>query len=898
MPPAASDISAFGGTGFSLWGTIILISLFILSASGNTASGAETILLRHGWWLASSAALPGHSGEAFSSATFERQGWQPVTLPSTVLSALAAAGVYPDPYFGLNLRSIPGSGYPIGANFSNLPMPPDSPFRASWWYRTRFSLPAAFRGKTVWLGFDGINFRANVWLNGKPVAASGSMAGAWRLFRFDVTGAAIPGADNVLAVEIFPPEPHDLAITFVDWNPLPPDKDMGLWRDVWIAATGPVAIRFPMVATRLDSPAGESAQVTLSVELTNASARPVAGSLRGKIVLPGKPAVVFSRQIDLGPHESRTARFTPSQFPQLRLVHPRLWWPLEYGKPELYPLDLEFVAAGKVSDSSHTGFGVREVTGELDAAGHRLFRVNGRKILIRGAGYSFDMLLRSSPQRQRAELDYVQDMHLNAIRFEGKLEDDAFLDECDRRGILVLAGWCCCDHWEKWRDWNAEDEDIAAASLRDQLRRLARHPAVFDWMYGSDGPPPPPIENLYLAILKETGWPNPYQSSASARETPAGATGVKMTGPYEYVAPSYWYLDTERGGAFGFNTETSPGPAPPPVESLRRMLPAGDLWPIDSVWNFHAGGGHFKNLEVFNQALERRYGKPASLEDYARKAQMMAYEGHRAMFEAYIRNKYASTGVIQWMLNNAWPGMIWHLYDWYLRPGGSYFGVKKANEPLHIQYSYDDRSVVVANAGSGAAPGLKASARVYDFDMSRKFTREVAFNAPPDSSTRVFQLPEPAGLSRTYFVALELAGASGVASRNFYWLSTAPETLDWSKSTGFVTPTRTFADYTALNRLPEAALELRAETRAAGDSRITTVHLRNPSRALAFGLLLKLDDANGEEILPVLWEDNYVALLPGETRTLTARWRGSEARPTVEAQAWNTRAVRVPATPR
>jgi len=882
-------------TGFSLCKSIrIFLSLLALSAVGLPAGAAETIPLRHGWWLASSAALPGGArGESLSSSGFDSKGWQPVTLPSTVLAALVAAGVYPDPYFGLNLRSIPGAGYPIGANFSNLPMPPDSPFRASWWYRSRFSIPAGFRGKTVWLGFDGINFRANVWLNGQRIAESNSMAGAWRVFRFDVTGAVRAGEDNTLAVEVLPPDPHDLAITFVDWSPLPPDKDMGLWREVWIAATGPVAIRFPMVSTHLAAPDGESAELTVRAELTNASGHAVSGALRGKIVMDGKPAVVFSQAIELAPHETRVARFSPSQFPQLRLSHPRLWWPVEDGKPDLYPLDLEFVAASQVSDSSHTEFGVREVTSELDPAGHRLFRINGRKILIRGAGYSFDMLLRSSAERQRAELDYVQDMHLNAIRFEGKLEDDRFLDQCDRRGILLLAGWCCCDRWEKWRDWNAEDKEIAAASLRDQLRRLGRHPAVFDWMYGSDGPPPPPIENLYLGILKETDWPNPYQSSASARETPAGATGVKMTGPYEYVAPGYWYLDTERGGAFGFNTETSPGPSPPPVESLRRMLPADHLWPIDSVWNFHAGGGHFKNLEVFNEALERRYGKPASLEDYARKAQMMAYEGHRAMFEAYIRNKYTSTGVIQWMLNNAWPGMIWHLYDWYLRPGGSYFGVKKANEPLHIQYSYDDHSVVVANATGRAVDELKASARVYNLDMSEKFAREVTLNVPPDSSTRVLTIPEPAGSISTYFVSLELKDKSGIVSRNFYWLSTSPETLDWSKSTGFVTPTRTFADYTALNGLPEAAVELSAETRVSADGRVTTVDLRNPSRALAFGLRLKLDGADGEEILPVLWEDNYLALLPGETRTVTAEWRGGESNPTVEAQAWNAKVVRV-----
>jgi exo-1,4-beta-D-glucosaminidase len=217
--------------------------------------------------------------------------------------------------------------------------------------------------------------------------------------------------------------------------------------------------------------------------------------------------------------------------------------------------------------------------------------------------------------------------------------------------------------------------------------------------------------------------------------------------------------------------------------------------------------------------------------------------------------------------------------------------VKKANEPLHIQYSYDDRTVVVANSGP-AAPGLKASAHVYDFSMNEKLAREVILNAPPDSSTRLFQLPDPAGPTPIYFVALELARAGGVVSRNFYWLSTTPETLDWSKSNGYVTPTRTFADYTALNRLPEATIELRAETRADGDSRITAVHLRNPGRALAFGLRLKLNGADGEEILPALWEDNYLALLPGESRTVTVRWRGSEAHPTVEAQAWNTQPVR------
>ena len=846
----------------------LLLLCFILPAADRT-------VLRQGWAIQSSADVR-ETGGTVSTAGFEPRGWYPATMPSTVLSTLVADQVYPDPYFGMNLRSIPGTSYRVSANFSNIAMPPDSPFRHSWWYRTKFDLPAAYRGKTVWLGFDGINFRANIWVNGRQIADAKQMAGAWRVWQLDITAAARPGESNVLAVEVFPPLPHDLAITFVDWNPLPPDKVMGLWRDVWVAATGPVAIRFPMVTTKLR---GSGADLTIRAELVNASGQAVDGVLKASVA-----GVEHTLPVQVPAHATRVVHFAP-----VEIAQPRLWWPAQVGDQNLYPLNLKFELGGALSDESRTEFGIREITSEIDAKGHRLFHINGRNILIRGAGYTFDMLLRSSPERQESELRYVRDMNLNAVRFEGKLEDDHFLELCDRYGILVLAGWCCCDHWEKWGDWDTEDETIAAESLRDQLRRMGRHPSLADWMYGSDNPPPPKIEQMYLAILKETEWPNPFHSSATAKPTPAGPTGVKMTGPYEYVAPSYWYLDDSRGGAHGFNTETSPGPSPPPIETLRHMLPAEHLWPIDSWWDFHAGGGAFKDIHVFGEALDKRYGKPASVEEFARKAQMMAYETHRAMFEAYGRNKYTSTGVIQWMLNNAWPGLIWHLYDWYLRPGGSYFGAKKANEPLHVQYSYDDRSVVVVNSYYKPMAALKITAKVYNLDMTEKFSREASVDAAPDSSTRVLTLPEIAGLSSTYFVSLRLEG-SNLHGDNFYWLSTKPETLDWQKSDWYHTPTTAFADYTALNSLPGVELKVASETASKGDDRVTTVTVTNPSRALAFGVRLKVKKgADGDEILPVLWEDNYFALLPGEVKRISATYHSRDlgrATPVVEVEHW------------
>ncbi|MGD0577795.1 MAG: glycoside hydrolase family 2 protein [Bryobacteraceae bacterium] len=881
--------------------THCLVLITALAASAAYAQN-DKLLLREGWAIQPSSSVR-DTAASVSTPGYPARLWYKATMPSTVVSALVRDQVYPDPYTGMNLRAIAGTTYPIASNFSNIAMPPESPFRQAWWFRTEFSAPESYQGKTLWLRFDGINYRANVWLNGKQIAESAQMAGAWRLFEYNVTGVVKAGQKNCLAVEIFPPEADDLGITFVDWNPAAPDKGMGLWRDVHLDATGPVAIRFPQVITRLNLPNTDKAELTVTAEARNGAERTLRGTLKGSI-----EALSFSQEVELAPGEAKVVTFTPDRFAQLKLDNPRLWWPVQVGPQNLYPLKLQFETGGLVSDESAIKFGIREVTSKLDAQNHRVFQINGKNILIRGAGYTFDMLLRSSPERQQAELSYVRDMNLNTVRMEGKLENDHFFELTDEMGILVLTGWCCCDHWEKWANWKDEDHSIAAASLRDQIRRLRSHPSVFNWLNGSDNPPVPQVERRYIEILKELNWPNPYQSSATQKPTEvSGETGLKMTGPYEYVAPSYWLLDTKRGGAHGFNTETSPGPSVPPIESLQAMLPQDKLWPINSAWDYHTGGGPFRDLHVFTEALNARYGKPQSLEEYARKAQVLAYESHRAMFEAFGRNKYTSTGVIQWMLNNAWPSMIWHLYDWYLRPGGSYFGAKKANEPLHIQYSYDDRSIVVVNSFYQSFAGMKAQAWVYNLDMTEKWTKEARVDVTPDSSTRLFNVPALQGLSGAYFVRLALADSSGkTVSTNFYWLSAQPEELDWDKSTWYVTPTKTYADMTALNALPRVQVKYSAQSEVKGDQGITRVTVENPSKSLAFSVHLKVnrgeevdedsdDPPQVVEILPVLWEDNYFTLLPGEKRTVTATYHAADlgkSKPVVQVDGWNVSAVR------
>ena len=865
-----------------------------------TPAPPDKLALREHWTLQSSAKVEG-KGEMISTPAFVPQGWHDATVPTTVVAALVKDKTLPDPFLAMNLRQFSGLTYPIGGNFSNIAMQTDSPYAVSWWYRKQFAAPASYAGKTVWLNFKGINYRANVWLNGKQIANSDNIAGAWRTYEFNVTDALKPGHENVLAVQVFAPTENDLAITFVDWNPAPPDKNMGLWREVYLTASGPVALRYPTVVSRLNLSANDSAQLTVSAQVKNGSSQPVKGKLKGQI-----ENVAFEQDLELAPSETKDVTFTPDQFPQLVFSNPRLWWPTQMGKPSLYPLKMQFEVGGTVSDHSTTEFGIRQVTSEINPTGGRAFHINGKNILIRGGGWTPDMMLRENSQRLRDEFRYVRDMGLNTVRLEGKLETQEFFDLADHEGILVMAGWCCCDFWERWTRWKPQDFEIAQQSLRDQIYRLRSHPSMVMWLNGSDNPPPPDVEQMYLDIEKQLLWPNPVVSSATGKPTTVtGNSGVKMSGPYEYIAPSYWEQDTPAGqpnrklcnpggcgGAYGFNSETSMGPAVPPLESIRAMVGKDHLWPIDEVWNYHAGGGEFKTIKVFSDALANRYGKSDSAEDFATKSQLQTYEGVRAMYEAYSRNKYQSTGVIQWMLNNAWPSMIWHLYDYYLRPAGGYFGAKRALEALHPVYGYDDHSIWLVSSQYENASNLKLTTKIYNLDMTEKFSQENKLDAPSDSTAKIFTLPDVADLSPTYFLVLRLENAGGtLVGSNFYWLSTKPETLDWAKSTWWMTPTDSFADYTALAQLPKVKLKVTQHTELKGEDSITRVAIENPSNNLAFFVRLKLDKGvKGEEILPVVWEDNYISLLPGEKREVSATYRASElgsAKPAIEISGWN-----------
>jgi exo-1,4-beta-D-glucosaminidase len=487
--------------------------------------------------------------------------------------------------------------------------------------------------------------------------------------------------------------------------------------------------------------------------------------------------------------ESKTVTFSAASYASvLRITNPRLWWPWQMGAQEFYSLSFSFVLEDKqVSDTiSNWRVGLREVTSEIDKHGHRLYYVNGQPILIRGAGWTPDLFQRYSAARQEAELQYVRDMNLNTVRMEGKFEDEHFYDVCDELGLLVMTGWCCCDAWQRWTEWGAEQHWVARESLRSQVRRLRSHPSVFVFLSGSDLCPTVDVESEFLEVFALEQWPNPTLSSAtSAKSTLTGPSGVKMSGPYSYVPPNYWLTDKQSkyGGAYGFLTEGGPGENPLLAEAVRRTLSVNHREKIDDFWDYHCGNtrGFFGKLSRFTEPLTARYGAMNGLVDISRKSAAAVYESHRAMFEAYTRNRYVSTGVIQWMQNNAWPSMIWHLYDWYLVPDAAYFATKKACEPVHAIYGYDDSYVWISNSMfQKYARPLQVTAQVVGLDGSLLWKNAQHLNElGPDAVIRLFEVPASSFPSGVFFLRLDVASDTELVSANTYWLHPQMDVLAW-----------------------------------------------------------------------------------------------------------------------
>ncbi|MBX7256689.1 MAG: hypothetical protein K1Y02_10035 [Candidatus Hydrogenedentes bacterium] len=870
------------------------------------AAQADVISLNDDWRLQSSAKISG-TGSAIAATGFNVAGWYPTPVPRTVLAALVDNKVYPDPYYGLNLKSIPGYQDRLW-----LRMREDSPFAVSWWYRKEFDAPADLAGKQVGLHLDGINYQANVWLNGKLIASSDDVKGMFRRFEFDVADNVLPGKKNCLAVEIIPPglvpdknyrtKQIQATTGWDDHNPQPPDLNMGIWEDVYLSVTGPVRIANPYVHADLETPSLDMAHLTVWAHLKGRIEELYKERNKLDIVLHGRiGSIEFSKPIpvdeDIVEGDFLTAVCSPLEFEQLNIAKPRVWWPNPLGPQDMYELELSVTVNGEPSDSIRLPFAIRKTESYIDENGWRGFRINGRNILIRGGAWmTSDMLLRFDNRRYDALVRYAKEANLNMLRLEGFSirETNEFYATCDKYGVMVT---------QQLFGRSIPDEALAIDCIRDTVLRIRNHPSLVHFLGHDETLPRYPLDEAYRGIIAKYAPDRSYQPHSGAFDIEGRyLTGGTRTGTRElwtYAGPRKYY-DGHEDGAWGFAQSGGIGGIIAPYESVRRFIPQDQQWPLwTDAMSFHTvtQGGHFFDAAI--EAMNKRYGEPASIEDFCRTGQVMNYECARAMFEAYGRNKYDAKGITTWKYDAAWPAvMTWHYVDWNLIASGAYYGAKKACAPLHVQYSYDDHSVYVVNTLSKARDGLHVVAKVYSDDMRVVQEQSANVSIESDGKTRAFVMEWPRNLTSIFFLSLELSDSSSKRiDENIYWLSSTPDSVATNNDqwVGFKVEQETWANLKGLRSLKPAAVNVKSSTRTDGSDSCIDVTLTNDSNAIAFGLRLAiLKGSGGDEVAPCYWSDNIVSLLPGTTRTLRAQFAQTEldgAPAVVRVEGWNVQSV-------
>ncbi|BBZ28646.1 beta-mannosidase [Mycolicibacterium madagascariense] len=915
-------------------GLVVLLLLLSFSAGdvptfARPEPAAQEVQLDTGWQLASAREVTA-GGADISQATYRGPHWHTVKkMPSSVLQALEDDGTYPNLYYGKNL----------------LQEVPQDLWKQDWWYRTTFVAPAGHT--TYQLNFPGINYRAEIWLNGHRLADATQIVGMYVDHDLDVTPWIRPGGANTLAVKVTPEralqdvDGVELADSWFDWinwnylgyqgpgknpgngNSFVADRNAGILKPVTLRMSGAVAISSATVNTELPLPKTDSARLSVFTTVRNFSARRVEGVLRATISRRGKADVRVEQRVGLAPGEQRDVGFSPDDFAQLTLAHPDLWWPYTMGAPDMYDLHLEFRQFGSAIDETHQRFGVRTITQarddderfpELGSGGSFYLQVNGRDFLVRGATYTPDLLYDYDLDRQRAILSYARDLGLNMLRLESKIPDESFAEAADELGIPLMVGWMCCNQWEKWPQWNAEDNRVARDSLRSQITMLRSHPSAFVWANGSDGRPPQQVRDDYHQILRDLHWQNAVVDTVSSYAIDASGQrlwdGIQMAGPYTWRPPTYWFSGRYRA-ARGASAEQGDNEHIPPFASLQEFIPPDKLWPINDYWTFHAGSNPGNSaLASIQLAINRRYGPSSNAYDFARKAQLAHYESTRAQFESYAALGWAGHKMtIYWMLNSHWPSFFGNVFDYYLRPGGAYYGAKAGLRPLSAVFDsyatgdHGQATVTLVNQRPEAVAGARVRVRVYDLNGRVRDDRTSApLNVPSGGTAAALVLPREARDSRVFFVRCEVLDAAGkVVDENVYWQSQRNDDVgNPNADFAFELRQESWADMTPLNTMPRAALDVSATRSLAADGNgAVTIHLHNPGGQVAFFERAEVTSTrDGDEILPMEYDDNYVTVFPGETVDVRASMPGrAVSADWVRVTGYNSPPVVVPVGP-
>lgn len=815
-------------------------------AAAMPEAAGERLTLSGGGWQLQRASEVQAGGVEIASPAYKAEGWVTATVPGTVLTSYKNVGALADPNYADNQLMIS-----------------ESFFNSNFWYRNEFQLPPSFKRDRIFLNFDGINWKANVYLNGKQV---GRLEGAFIRGKFDVTDCVKEGT-NVLAVEIIKnahigaikeknkqstdfnggilgaDNPTFHATIGWDWIPTMRGRNIGIWNDVFLTTTGKVTVQDPYVQTQLALPDTTQARLTVEVVVKNHDGKDVSGVLQGRV-----GDVTFEQPVELRAGEERTVVFDADRFPQLQVKNPRLWWPNGYGTPYLYDANFTFKVGEEVSDARDFKVGIRQMTFNEDGGVLNLY-VNGRRFIGRGGNWGFsESNLNYRGREYETAVAYHADMNFTMLRnWVGMIGDEELYDACDKYGIMI---------WQDFWLANPADgpnpyyPDMFIANAEDYVKRIRSHASIGLYCGRNEGFPPETIDKALRRIVKEE-HPGMHYISSSADDVVSGH------GPYRMLpAKTYFTLET---GNDKFHSERGM-PNVLTYESFLRTYSPEGIWPQSDQWGMHdytLEGA--QGATSFNEIIATGYGQPESAKEFADLAQWVNYDGHRSLFESRSKNRM---GLLMWMSHSCWPSMVWQTYDYYFEPTAAYFAIKKASEPLHIQWNPATDEVEVVNYHAGLRPGLKARVQVLNMDATVAWEKEVTVDSREDTTEKCIKLEFPDGLSQVHFIKLTLEENGKAVSENFYHRSKVEN------------------NYQALKQLPKVSL--RAQTQYdKGDDGEWKAEVTVENRSDAPALMVRLNivgDKDGKQFLPIFYSDNYFALLPGETKVVRVHWKDVDTR--------------------
>jgi Exo-beta-D-glucosaminidase Ig-fold domain/Glycosyl hydrolases family 2/Glycosyl hydrolases family 2, TIM barrel domain/Beta-galactosidase jelly roll domain len=878
-----------------------------------------------------SSSVVAATGKELSSPGYSAPGyWFPVTVPSTVLSGLVQNKIYADPYSGMNNMLIPDASDSFNhqyhlEQYSFLPNEPN-PWKKPYWYRTSFAIPAGDAGKRFQLIFKGINYRAEVWVNGKMIADSSRMAGMFAEYSLNVSRQILPGRANILAVKIYPLDYPGLPshpqleamgdfydnggptgdigknVTMLssvgwDWIPEVRDRNMGIWLPVYLRTTGSVIITKPQVITELPNlPDTSLAKIHLNLTLNNSLGKDQ-GGLLSIFIVPENfrgAAINISKTVIAKAGGDQLISLDALDFPALAIHSPTLWWPNGHGKPNLYRMRIQYKSEGKISDDTSFVFGIRTVSSKTETVNgwvRRDFYVNGKKIHLDGGAWVPDMMLNRDSIRYDYEMRLCRNANVNLVRIwgGGLGECDEFYEAADRYGLLVWQDfWITGDTnggFKGSEKWPLESK-VFLDNVESTIYRIRNHASLLVWTGGNEGHARKELYNGMRDGVAGLDGTRPFiPCSSGFSKAPASwkgswpddkPAGVYSGGPYSWVGEKQYFTLADKGTDWLFKDETGL-PSQPPYNSLVKIIPnlVPDTtlpYPLNNTWGYHdacTGNGHY---DVYYKTMVSRFGKPESLKDFSFKMQLLNGSGYRAIFEAAGHKLNETGGVMLWKLNAAFPSVIWQIYDWYLEPNAGYYFMQSACEPIHIQMNENDSSIVVVNRNFTAVSGMKAAVELFSLDGKSVYKNSKQLDAGAESVNRVLSLNhELLDKEGIFFLVLNLSDGKGNSiSHNVYWLSRGN-------------------DFNALKNMPSADIRTRLiKTESSAHDNSWTYEFSNPSKQVAFFINPQLWDEQ-EEIMPTFWTSNYFSLAPGEKMIVSATCPGvlSQKKPVLKLEAWN-----------